>query len=90
MQVYHGSYTEIFHIDLSKSHANKDFGKGFYVTKFRNHAESWKTSLPKFCENCADWQVCKGGCRAASEQCFGRLDVEDPILSVFNFPPVCL
>jgi hypothetical protein len=39
MQVYHGSYIEIFDIDLSKSQSNKDFGKGFYVTKFRNHAE---------------------------------------------------
>jgi hypothetical protein len=41
MQVYHGSYTEIMEIDLSKGKANKDFGRGFYVTKFRNHAETW-------------------------------------------------
>ena len=41
MNVYHGSYTVIEEIDLSKSKPNKDFGKGFYVTKFRKHAESW-------------------------------------------------
>ena len=41
MNVYHGSYTIIEEIDLSKSLPNKDFGKGFYVTKFRQHAESW-------------------------------------------------
>ncbi|MDR1342659.1 MAG: DUF3990 domain-containing protein [Prevotellaceae bacterium] len=41
MQVYHGSYTEIAEIDLSKGQVNKDFGRGFYVTKFRNHAETW-------------------------------------------------
>jgi len=41
MNVYHGSYTKIEEIDLSKSIPNKDFGKGFYVTKFRKHAESW-------------------------------------------------
>jgi hypothetical protein len=41
MNVYHGSYTKIEEIDLSKSNPNKDFGKGFYVTKFRKHAESW-------------------------------------------------
>jgi hypothetical protein len=41
MQVYHGSYTEITEIDLSKGQVNKDFGRGFYVTKFRNHAETW-------------------------------------------------
>jgi hypothetical protein len=41
MLVYHGSYTEITEIDLSKGQPNKDFGKGFYVTKFRKHAETW-------------------------------------------------
>ncbi|MCL2042393.1 MAG: DUF3990 domain-containing protein [Bacteroidales bacterium] len=41
MNVYHGSYTKIEEIDLSKSIPNKDFGKGFYVTKFRKHADSW-------------------------------------------------
>jgi hypothetical protein len=45
MQVYHGSYTEILEIDLSKSQTNKDFGKGFYVTKFREHAESWAKNM---------------------------------------------
>jgi hypothetical protein len=41
MRVFHGSYIKIDKIDLSKSKPNKDFGKGFYVTKFRNHAEEW-------------------------------------------------
>ncbi|MDR1182429.1 MAG: DUF3990 domain-containing protein [Bacteroidales bacterium] len=41
MQVYHGSYIEITEIDLSKGKPNKDFGKGFYVTKFHKHAEAW-------------------------------------------------
>jgi len=41
MRVYHGSYTKVDKIDLSKCKPNKDFGKGFYVTKFRNHAEEW-------------------------------------------------
>jgi len=47
MQVYHGSYTEIFNIDLSKSQSNKDFGKGFYVTKIRKHAESWAVNIAR-------------------------------------------
>ena len=47
MQVYHGSYTEIFDIDLSKSQSNKDFGKGFYVTKFLKHAESWAVNIAR-------------------------------------------
>jgi len=41
MQVYHGGYRRIDGIDLSKGQANKDFGRGFYVTKFRKHAETW-------------------------------------------------
>ena len=47
MQVYHGSYTEIFDIDLSKCQSNKDFGKGFYVTKFRSHAETWAINIAR-------------------------------------------
>ncbi|NDV57730.1 DUF3990 domain-containing protein [Bacteroides sp. 519] len=41
MRVYHGSYVKVDKIDLSKCKPNKDFGKGFYVTKFRKHAEEW-------------------------------------------------
>jgi len=45
MQVYHGSYTKIEKIDLSQCMPNKDFGQGFYVTKFRHHAESWARNI---------------------------------------------
>jgi hypothetical protein len=41
MKVYHGSYVEIFEVDLSKSVINRDFGSGFYVTKLREQAEYW-------------------------------------------------
>lgn len=30
--LYHGSYTEISHIELNKCKQGKDFGQGFYVT----------------------------------------------------------
>jgi hypothetical protein len=45
MRVYHGSYVKVDKIDLSKCKPNKDFGSGFYVTKFRNHAEEWAKIL---------------------------------------------
>lgn len=45
MKVYHGSYMKVDKIDLLKCKPNKDFGKGFYVTKFRNHAEEWATII---------------------------------------------
>ena len=45
MRVYHGSYTRIDKIELAKCKPYKDFGKGFYVTKFRHHAENWANVL---------------------------------------------
>ena len=41
MKVYHGSYTAISVIDLSKCEKHKDFGQGFYVTQNRKHAKEW-------------------------------------------------
>jgi len=45
MRVYHGGYVKIDEIDLSKCLPNKDFGRGFYVTKFRRHAEAWAKTI---------------------------------------------
>jgi hypothetical protein len=47
MKVYHGSYTEIVDIDLSKSRDNRDFGKGFYITNIRSQAEYWAVRMGK-------------------------------------------
>jgi hypothetical protein len=47
MKVYHGSYTRIETIDLSQAEANKDFGKGFYVTNIRRHAERWAERIAR-------------------------------------------
>jgi hypothetical protein len=41
MKVYHGSYVGIKQIDLSRGEPHRDFGQGFYVTKFREHADNW-------------------------------------------------
>jgi hypothetical protein len=48
MIVYHGSHIEIKVIDLSKCEPYRDFGKGFYVTKFRQHAENWAKRKSRF------------------------------------------
>ncbi|GAP73444.1 DUF3990 domain-containing protein [Candidatus Symbiothrix dinenymphae] len=47
MQVYHGSYMLIDSVDLDYCKDNKDFGKGFYVTKFRKQAEDWAEIIGK-------------------------------------------
>ena len=47
---------------------------------YSDYTDSWENPIPEFCVSCAKWEKCKGGCRAASEQCFGNLAVEDPII----------
>jgi hypothetical protein len=41
MKVYHGSYLHIDSIDISMGKPNRDFGRGFYVTKLREQAQAW-------------------------------------------------
>lgn len=48
MKVYHGSYTEIETIDLSKGELQRDFGQGFYVTNLREQAECWAARKGKY------------------------------------------
>jgi hypothetical protein len=47
MKLYHGSYTIIKEIDFSKGARYRDFGQGFYVTKYRPHAEDWAITIGK-------------------------------------------
>lgn len=39
MILYHGTYTDIDVIDITKSKPYKDFGKGFYLTDLKTQAE---------------------------------------------------
>ena len=41
MKLYHGGYTVIEHPDCLAGRENLDFGKGFYTTLMREHAEQW-------------------------------------------------
>ncbi len=45
MKLYHGSYTKIVAINLKKAKPYKDFGIGFYATKFFNQAKIWAERL---------------------------------------------
>jgi len=58
MVVYHGSYTEIKEIDLSKAKAGKDFGSGFYVTKDEKSARRMARRQGKL-NDCGDGFVSK-------------------------------
>lgn len=46
------------------------------------YANSWQEIVPEFCSACEKWDTCRGGCRAASEQCGLGLGHVDPILTV--------
>ena len=48
MRVFHGSYTVVNEIDLTKGRNNLDFGRGFYVTNIRSQAEFWAARTGRF------------------------------------------
>lgn len=46
--------------------------------------EQWNNVVPAFCKDCNKFSACKGGCRAASQQCGNTLDSPDPIIFCYN------
>ena len=64
--------------------AGNIFEKDLTEILYSDYTDSWEKIIPEFCVECAEWAKCKGGCRAASEQCFGNLEVEDPIIKVLE------
>lgn len=45
------------------------------------YARSWNETIPEYCTDCSKWEKCRGGCRAASEQCGLGLGHVDPIMT---------
>jgi len=79
MKVYHGSYTTVEWIDFSFCQIKRDFGKGFYVTKFRDQAEVWAKRKGK--EHHSDAIV--------TEFDFSELFFNDKDLNVMRFDDYC-
>lgn len=48
------------------------------------YVKSWNLNIPEYCKNCKLWHVCRGGCRAASEQIGNDNNYADPIISLFK------
>jgi len=46
------------------------------------YVKGWDSIRPRYCDDCAHWAVCRGGCRAASEQMGMGLENEDPIIGI--------
>ena len=80
IRLYHGSYCEVIEPDLSKCARFKDFGQGFYLTSFKEQAQSFaKISTSK--------AVGRG---LIMQQRFGVVSTyvyeENPDLSIKDFP----
>ncbi len=77
MFLYHGSYTEVSSIDLSKCKQGKDFGCGFYLTSSYKQARSFvPLSINK--------QINEGNLPAGYS--IGYILTEPPGLSSFILP----
>ncbi|GHV27072.1 hypothetical protein FACS1894176_08590 [Bacteroidia bacterium] len=48
MRVFHGSDTLVSVIDLQKCKPNRDFGRGFYVTKLRSQADDMAIRVTRY------------------------------------------
>lgn len=46
-----------------------------------DHAKNWLCDVPAFCTNCAAYDRCLGGCRAAALQAGGALSDPDPLVT---------
>lgn len=46
--------------------------------------KQWAKIEPDFCKNCSKKNNCQYGCRAASQQMGYGLEIEDPIVSIYN------
>lgn len=48
---------------------------------YSSYANSWNEVIPDYCADCNRWDKCRGGCRAASEQCGLGLGHVDPVMT---------
>ncbi len=58
------------------------FKQSFEELANSEYVKSWKEIKPDYCEGCNVYDVCFGGCRAASEQMGLGLKEPDPIISI--------
>lgn len=61
--------------------AGNIFEKGLGEILYSPYARSWNETIPVYCSACNIWDTCRGGCRAASEQCGLGLGHVDPVLT---------
>lgn len=61
--------------------AGNIFEKDLKEILYSPYAQSWNEIVPAYCSNCNKWNTCRGGCRAASEQCGLGLVHVDPVLT---------
>ncbi len=62
--------------------AGNIFEKNIRAILYSPYAESWNKIIPGDCVDCKWWGRCRGGCRAASEQCGLGLEAIDPVMKL--------
>jgi hypothetical protein len=75
MKVYHGSDTLVSVVDLLKCKPNRDFGRGFYVTKLLSQAEDMARRVARYTKRTP----------VITEYEFDEYACEDPDLKVLRF-----
>ena len=61
--------------------AGNIYETGLEEILYSPYARPWNEIVPEYCSACNIWDICRGGCRAASEQCGLGLGHVDPILT---------
>ncbi|TKG91569.1 radical SAM protein [Puteibacter caeruleilacunae] len=56
------------------------FRETFNEMLYSSYANSWVANIPTYCADCKEYDDCKGGCKAASEQIYNSNLIVDPIL----------
>lgn len=66
--------------------AGNIFRQHLHDILYSPYAQSWNETIPCYCASCELWETCRGGCRAASEQCGLGLAHADPLITAYTQP----
>ncbi|MGD9581348.1 MAG: SPASM domain-containing protein, partial [Vampirovibrionia bacterium] len=58
--------------------------KSFQKLALNKTAKEFVKAVPEFCNDCSIVTDCQGGCKAASEVCYGDICAEDPFLHLYK------
>jgi radical SAM protein with 4Fe4S-binding SPASM domain len=72
----------------SKIRVGNIFKNSLTEMLYSDYAMSWISQIPTFCIDCNEYDNCKGGCKAASEQLYNNHLIVDPIVEFNKAQPL--